>query len=156
VISLRTMKATSKIKNRHNITSYITCEENPITIENLPIEKIGYRKVSEIPFNDHIKDLEVALNKADESYAIVDQSSRKKPKYVSVKPVCELYNNMMFYYQVNVEAFKDIKEARHVIPFRGIRVVGQYLMTAGMTEDETAEMMINLCEFIKKNNLYKG
>jgi len=50
---------------------------------------------------------------------------------------------------------KDVKQAMEILPRVGVLIMNPFLISAGMTQDETAEMMINLCRFIVNNDLYK-
>jgi hypothetical protein len=145
-------------KNKNNVICYLPCPENeikPPSYETGPFEKVKYRKDMDVDLNEFINEIEIALNNEDESIDIFDVNSRNKPKYVSVKPVYELFQGNETDRMVEVEKYSIRKEARHVIPYCGFKVMGPYLFTAATTDDETAEKMINLCDFIDRNNLYK-
>jgi hypothetical protein len=151
------MKTTTKTNKNNRIMCYLPCGEDdvlPPFTEQIPFEKTTYKKDS-YPFLDYIDDISLSVNDENEAFAIINPTDNRKPKYISAKRIHELYEGTEYDREVRVERVKDVKQALEILPRVGVLIMNPFLISAGMTQDETAEMMINLCRFIVDNDLYK-
>jgi hypothetical protein len=149
---------TKKYNNRSNsvpkwVRNYINAHPIKMGGEIASLEEIRCDE----GFNDLFKkleaDIKTALNNSCMSFRY-SLEPLQKPNCVAVNILDYTNDKQHLPIVVNVQPFSDF--FNQYIPFCGIFIMGNMLVTAAETNDRTAELMIMLNNYIFQNYLYKG